>query len=135
MLFTTETGEPKKWLVTGTRYGRPDLVSALDAVLAGEGRPCLVVVGDCRGVDKAAQGWCLAKGIECLEKRANWSQSKQAGLKRNAMLVAEMRSGDLCIALPHWTGSSGTLHCSKLATRAGLKVIWIEDPRGRDCEG
>jgi hypothetical protein len=88
MWFKTEPGEPK-WRVTGTRYGRPDLDSVLEAVLVRERHPCLVVVGDCKGVDKAVQDWCVAKGLEFLEKRANWNLGRRAGPKKNTALVAD----------------------------------------------
>lgn len=117
----------KRWLVTGTRYGRPDLFSALDRVAVKEGYPCLVVVGDCRGVDMDTQRWCKANSVEFRVKHAEWDRRK-AGLERNARLVAEMKAGDLCLAFPHWTGSEGTTHCVNLAQRAGLRVLWLLDP-------
>jgi hypothetical protein len=120
----------KQWLITGTRYGRPDLREHLEATLGKYGRPYRILVGDARGVDAAARVWSEKNCIPCLVMKADWGLlRRRAGIVRNERMVAKARPGDLCLAFPHWTGSSGTTHCANAAARAGLTTLLFADTR------
>lgn len=128
-------------LVSGTRSGRPDVESVLDAHVAEHGKPFLVIIcGDWdekknratfRGVDRQAREWAKRRGLKFIEVLAHWEMhGDAAGPIRNTYAVGHCFEGDHCVAIPDPTGpSKGTRGCAALAERAGLRVFMHEVKR------
>jgi hypothetical protein len=121
--------KPYRVLVTGSRDW-DDVITireAIEKALAeADGRPVLVVHGDCPGgADRHADHlarWMRGKGLAVdVEKHpANWQiNGKRAGFIRNTHMVN--LGADLCLAFIR-NGSRGASHTAALAEQAGIPV-------------
>jgi len=83
-----------------------------------------VISGKARGVDSCAIDWAVINWLDFKEYPANWElYGKRAGPIRNEeMLIHECP--DVVVA---FQGGKGTAHMVKIATKAGIKVIQIEE--------
>lgn len=62
----------------------------------------IIVSGGADGVDKAAEEWAKAHGIECVVYPANWDEDgDRAGIKRNAQIIENSDA-----AIIFWDGES-----------------------------
>lgn len=86
--------------------------------------PCAVLVhGDCRGADRIAAGIWRSWGLPTEAHPANWSRHHNAaGPLRNRHMVN--LGADLCVAFLR-PDSRGSVHCARLAERAGIRTIRI----------
>jgi hypothetical protein len=120
-------------LVTGTRDLRdPSPVYAELAKLA----PDLVIHGDARGVDTAADSWAKANHADIISWAADWHPANdkydsKAGIKRNTVLVRiagkYLAAGHdvVCLAMPG-PKSVGTHDCGRKAHKAGLRIVRVD---------
>jgi len=126
-------------LVSGTRHGRSDVWTELDAWLAAHGRPSLVIAGGARGVDSQAADWARARGLPLREVPVLDDEWRDLGLgaghARNRVMVELCQPGDHLVAFPLGR-SPGTRGCVDLACAAGLwsyvietQEPWLWDPR------
>lgn len=137
-------------VITGTRWGRPDVWDALDAWVDTFGAPAMLVLGGQRGVDTQAAEWALAyayhrklgHGFPVKTERPKRSSRSRAAelLARNQRMVDWCEPGDHLLAFPH-QDSSGTWHCHGLGVKAGLlctvvdaRKPWLRELRIRHGE-
>lgn len=129
-------------LITGTRYGRPDVWYWMRRWVKRYGVPERWVLGDNKGawktykgihwrvwhvgVDSDAAALCNRMGWSHVIHTAHWDRlGSRAGYERNERMVRDCRPGDHALAFPSGLErSNGTWHCAGLANDAGLKV-WI----------
>lgn len=78
-----------------------------------------VIEGGCRGADRWAMEWAMAKGISSHTFPADWKKhGKGAGSIRNAEMLAQ--NPDAVIAFP---GGPGTANCVRQAEALGIPVL------------
>ena len=89
--------------VVGSRdFGNLSFVTTLlDKVLAMS-KDISIVTGGADGVDKTAEDWAKAHGVECKVYPADWEQfGERAGIKRNAEIIENSDT-----AMVFWDGES-----------------------------
>lgn len=80
----------------------------------------VIISGGARGIDTLAKEFALSNEIPFIEMKADWSQGKGAGFKRNTDMVEQC---DGCIIL--WDGmSNGTVDTAKKILNA-RKPLWM----------
>ena len=93
--------------VVGSRAFKPieQVALYLDKVYALS-KDIQIVSGGADGVDKAAEEWAKAHGVECVVFPADWeNEGEKAGIKRNAKIIEASDS-----LMVFWDGgSTGTL--------------------------
>lgn len=110
-------------VVTGTRYGRPDVNYWLARWADRHGIPARMHVGDALGVDRQAYDWAVARGVDRLVFQANWAAfGKGAGPSRNQRMVDAAEPGDWLLAFPMGE-SRGTRDCMRRGVERGLRVV------------
>ena len=82
--------------------------------------PSSVVVGDSTGADRWTAIWAERRGVACRVFRADWSQGKSAGPRRNKRMV-DTRP-DIAVVFP---GGAGTKDCRRQAEIAGIPVYEV----------
>lgn len=79
----------------------------------------IVIQGGARGADLLAKEWAKARGVPCLEVKADWDKhGKQAGILRNIEMMDKYQPG-LVVAFP---GGTGTKHMIGYARKKGAHV-------------
>jgi hypothetical protein len=116
----------KRVAVVGSReYPLLKLVREFVRRLAARDPGAVVVSGNARGVDRAAEEEARAAGLEVVSLPADWgAHGKAAGFVRNGQIV------ERCDAVAaFWDGqSSGTVDTVRRAEAAGKKVsVWGPD--------
>jgi hypothetical protein len=109
-------------LVTGSReFTDYDMLAEVLAAELAEHPDMIVVHGDCpSGLDALAKRWCVENGVAQEPHPADWRRlGKSAGFRRNTFMAG--LGARRCHAFP-LPGSRGTLHCMKVAKRAGIPV-------------
>lgn len=112
-------------LITGSRkWTHVDRVfEALDKL-----NPAVLVTGGAYGVDTYAAAWALSKDRPCLVWPFDGSKGKAGGITRNLAMVEWLASSRWTnrrvLAFP-LDGGTGTQHCMKVATQAGLEVTGV----------
>ena len=135
---------PFRVIITGSRdwKGIASVWEPLDRLLSSKGR-VLVIHGQCpTGADFLAAEWVDEYKNEGASEKAHpadWTQGKQAGPDRNAVMVNEGADMVLAFANPcrkrkPWCPSGqhpshGTADCVKRARAAGIPVYFC--PRGQ----
>lgn len=90
-------------------------------------RISFVMHGDARGADTLAKYWANQRHIEHQAFPADWkTYPRGAGPIRNRQMLAE--KPELVIAFP---GGDGTRDMRKQATKAGVTVLNLADPKER----
>lgn len=116
-------------LVSGSRVGRADVWTALDAYLECLGEPELVIAGGARGVDVQAAAWARSRGLPLREVPVSdddWATlGDSAGHARNAVMVDLCHPGDHLVAFPVGR-SPGTRGCIALARKRGLQCFVLD---------
>lgn len=123
------------WLVTGTRFGRPDVEYWLDLAAKTEGVPLSLVAGDDAGVDTQARNWAEARGVQPEQFFADWdTYGLAAGPRRNSAMVAYVqecsrlrRCAVRCFGFPKGL-SKGTRDCLRKARAAGFPTVEYPEP-------
>ena len=85
-----------------------------------------VISGAARGVDSLGAVWAESRGINVIEKPANWKMGKGAGMARNTNIVSE---ADFIVAF--WDGKSlGTKDSLKKCRQFGkrFKIVKVGLP-------
>ena len=128
-----------KLLVTGTRWGRPDVERMLDAWVERFGPPSLVISGRAshplggKSVDIQAEEWAARRGFPVRAVPVTPDEWKDfggaAGHFRNQTMVDLCELGDHCFAFPAPGRSPGTRHCIGAAKKAKLIVHVAEEGR------
>lgn len=121
-------------VITGTRWGRPDVWAALDQWVDAFGLPRLLVLGGAHGVDRQALDWShdrrragLVFPVDVV--RADWARyGKAAGPIRNMQMVERAGPGDHLLAFPDALLSPGTYHCHGAGLERGLLCALIRRP-------
>lgn len=120
-------------VVSGSRYGRPDVWSALESWLAAfrDDRPVRLYHGCAPGVDEQARCWGMRAGVQEERFPANWSRGKKAGPERNIRMVRAAGGGAHMLGFPG-PKSVGTWHCYRVAANAELCAVIVDvgDTRG-----
>lgn len=127
-------------IITGTRYGRPDLWHWMYRFVARHGVPELWILGDATGVDTDAHELCMREGWVHRIYYADWRPmgvfNWRAGFDRNEKMVLAADPGDFCLGFPNgaiafshkkqaWfkDPSNGTRHCMRIALERKLRVF------------
>lgn len=108
-----------KVLICGSRgINDPAIVS--QAIKESGMCPTQIILGGARGVDRLADEYAAAHGIEFVEYLADWDRyGKRAGFLRNYVMVG---AADAVIAV--WNGkSAGTQHSIEYARHCGKRVF------------
>jgi hypothetical protein len=115
-------------LVTGSRTWTDETV--IRAALNEQWQPGAVLVsGACpRGADAIAERLWRSMGGRVERHPADWAAGRDAGLARNAAMVAA--GADVCLAFIR-AGSPGASHTAALAELAGIPVRRHEHPQGQ----
>ena len=118
----------KRVAIVGSReYPSLELVRSFVRRLAARDPSAVVVSGNARGVDRAAEEEARAAGLEVVSLPADWgAHGKAAGFIRNGQIV------ERCDAVAaFWDGrSNGTADTVRKAEAAGKKVsVWGPDGR------
>lgn len=89
--------------VVGSRgFEKLDFVASLLDKIYAMSQDISIVSGGADGVDKAAEAWAKAHGVECKIYPADWEQfGDRAGIKRNAEIIENSDS-----AMVFWDGES-----------------------------
>jgi len=106
-----------KVAIVGSReFARMERVNECVALLPSDS---VVISGNARGVDRAAEEAARQRGLKVISLPAQWDKyGKSAGYRRNADIV---KLADRVIAF--WDGiSKGTLHTINLAKQKGIPV-------------
>jgi hypothetical protein len=82
-----------------------------------------IISGGATGADTVGIDWAVVNWCRFEEYPADWSQGKNAGPIRNAVMLEEGKP-DLVIAFP---GGKGTANMVKLATEANVEVIEVSE--------
>jgi hypothetical protein len=109
-------------LITGSRNWTDEktLYAALNLQLMLHGKDMIIVHGAAHGADSLAAKWASANRIKQEQYPAQWRRyGKGAGPIRNQEMVD--LGADVCLAFP-MPGSVGTLHCMRIAAKAGIPV-------------
>jgi hypothetical protein len=124
----------RRLVITGTRNDRDDFERHADAWVEVFGRPYLILGGDRnkgrrsqRGVDLRAFRWGRARGFHGTVVYANWDEGDHAGRDRNVRMVSKAERPDHALGFPG-PDSSGTWHCLRCATQAGLLSVPVVKP-------
>jgi hypothetical protein len=107
-------------LVTGSRTWTDE--EAIADALAGHWHDgnALLITGACpRGADEIAERIWRARGGLVERHPADWDTGRDAGMRRNAAMVA--LGADVCLAFVR-DGSPGATHAARLAEQAGIPV-------------
>jgi hypothetical protein len=81
----------------------------------------LVIHGGARGADNLAEKWCFERRIMQSIHHPEWKKGKQAGIVRNAEMIAMMEGKGCVVAF--WSGTSpGTKSTIEMAKKAGIKT-------------
>jgi Bifunctional DNA primase/polymerase, N-terminal/SNF2-related domain/YspA, cpYpsA-related SLOG family len=118
-------GSPtRRVLVTGSRAWTDE--ETIASALAGQWHDgnAVLVTGACpRGADEIAERIWRARGGQAERHPADWSTGRDAGMRRNADMVA--LGADVCLAFIR-DGSPGAIHAARLAEQAGIPVHRFE---------
>lgn len=112
-------------LVTGGRdfCDQRQLFSVLDELHARR-KFTYLMHGDAAGADHMAHRWAKKRGVQPVAMGALWdANGSKDGCARNLRML-EFRKPDLCVAFP---GGRGTANMMRLARRAGVELIDVED--------
>ena len=115
--FVRDQEADVKAVIVGSRsIGAVDMDGALSRLGID---PSMVISGGARGVDRIAETWARARGIETRILKPDWRRyGRGAALKRNRELV---EAGDVVVAF--WDGTSrGTMHTVRTAEELGKRV-------------
>lgn len=107
-------------IVTGSRFGHPDVDRWLDALLKRRGEPRVLYEGGARGVDEQARSWARRNAVKVETVHADWSDGSCAGPDRNRAMVAMAKKPCVLVAFPD-TSSKGTWDCYLRGVEAGLE--------------
>lgn len=118
-----------KILVTGSRwYDGPTHRTRLEQTLT-DLSPTSVVHGAAPGADYMADHWCKKNNTLCHRHPAAWRlHGRSAGPIRNQLMLDLHPDIDLVVAFP-LEGSVGTWHMCKIAERAGIPVMIVDNPQ------
>lgn len=114
-------------IVTGRRTAgdadRHAIWSALDAIHTAS--PITELRhGACRGVDRIAEAWALARGVYAVPYVAEWSEwGPSAGPRRNRIMLTDEPRPTRVIA---FRGGRGTADCKRQARALGIGVVEID---------
>lgn len=111
-------------LITGSRDFDDKVViqDALYATWVDLGKPsdAILVQGEARGADRLCKALWTYWGFPVESHPADWNRyGKRAGTLRNEQMVA--LGATICLAFP-LPQSIGTIHCMRIARRAGIPV-------------
>lgn len=136
----TITNERKSFrlLVTGGRdYNNVDECWALLDRAHKQFTITHLIHGDARGLDRLADGWALARGVQPVRCPALWDYYKNTGGGKNPagpirnQFMAELYP-DMVLAFP---GGSGTANMVEQALRHGLRVVDAKKMMGNTSMG
>lgn len=111
-------------LVCGGRdYDDQDFLEAYLDKLAEKYRITKLIHGGALGADTLASSWAWSRDIPRKEYRAKWEKhGNAAGPVRNQEML-DKEHPELVVAFP---GGSGTAHMVKIAKKAGIEVLEVE---------
>lgn len=122
-------------LVTGARDWSSDedgyIWDVLDAFLQEQGfatrrQDVLLIQGGAEGVDLAAKGWAVMRGVACAQYDAPWRKMhKTAGPVRNGWMLRWGVPHAVLAFHKYLPNSRGTKNMIELARKAGVPLIRI----------
>ncbi|MGI8446595.1 MAG: DNA polymerase [Streptosporangiaceae bacterium] len=116
-----------KVLVTGSRTWTDETAIAAALREHWHDGNALLISGACpRGADAIAERIWRSQGGLVEHHPADWDTGRDAGMRRNAAMVA--RGADVCLAFIR-DHSPGASHTARLAERAGIPVRRYTDPQ------
>jgi DNA polymerase-1 len=123
-----ELGLPRwRVLVTGSRAWADEAVITAALREHWHGGDALLVSGTCpRGADAIAERVWKSWGGQVERHPADWASGRDAGMRRNAAMVAA--GADICLAFIR-DHSPGASHAAALAGRAGIPVHRYTHPQ------
>ncbi len=122
-----EPSPPRRMLVTGSRTWTDETVIATALREQwGEGAAVLVSGACPRGADAIAERLWAGWGGPVERHPADWDSGRDAGIRRNAAMVAS--GADVCLAFIR-ERSPGASHTARLAEHAGIPVRHYTHPQ------
>jgi hypothetical protein len=80
--------------------------------------------GACRGVDRIAEAWALARGVYAVPNVAEWSKwGPSAGPRRNRIMLTDEPRPRKVIA---FRGGRGTVDCKRQSRALGIEVMEVD---------
>ena len=124
---TPEPSPPRRVLVTGSRAWSDEAVIADTLSEQRRDGTAVLVSGACpRGADAIAERLWAGWGGPVERHPADWASGWDAGMRRNAAMVAS--GADVCLAFIR-DRSPGASHTARLAERAGIPVRRYTHPQ------
>src|SRR5687767_5473067 len=111
-------------VVTGSRDGTPTKPEqdSFRKFLREQPQPCVLICGDCTGIDSYAAAYAEAEGVQVIRMRALWNRyGAKAGPMRNDKMCDVAKRLDPHAALVPWPGGAGTRSCIGAASNHGME--------------
>jgi hypothetical protein len=109
----------------GRNFNNPTALYAVLDRLHAEQPITRIVHGAASGADSLGEIWGMMRGVFAAGYKAQWdAYGKGAGFIRNQEML-DVEKPDLVVACP---GGNGTADMVRRATKAGVKIVTLEEP-------